>query len=34
MHKFVGSTAAIHTAAEEWLERLWQSHLDHRMRVH
>ena len=28
MHKFVGPTAAKHTAAEEWLERLWQSHLD------
>ena len=28
MHKFVSPTAAKHTAAEEWLELLWQSHLD------
>ena len=28
MHKFVGPTGAKHTAAEEWLERLWQSHLN------
>ena len=28
MHKFVGPTSVKHTAAEEWLEQLWQSRLD------